>query len=584
MLVYREQRREAQPARLLGALRDDLAALTPSSADVHDRAVRILIDLGVLEAALADAVHSEADGLHPLTDALRRASVAAGHLLWHSWHGGREWLGPWAARLHAAIGAVGALAAPARIETSVPEGYAYYGLFPEIYVAAAVRCARALRAPRVVCIGIRSIGTSLSAVVTAALEELGIETLALTVRPRGHPFDRRLCLAPDLAARLRDHVNEPVLVVDEGPGLSGSSFAGTARALSELGWKDERIILLPSWRCDGATLRSHDARARWHRHPQYCAAFEDVWVATGRLPALAPDTTLTEVSAGAWRPLVLDDPTRYPAVHPQHERRKLLARPSRADRAPMLLRFAGLGRYGDAALARARALSASGIVAAPLGLTHGFLIQEFTPGSPVAPGTPRAELVGTMARYLAYLRRCHATDAAATPLGSMLATNVREGLGDAAADRLSRRLAELPAPTGEQAVALDGRMLPHEWLETPNGYLKADAVDHHDDHFFPGPQDIAWDVAGTCLEFGLEGPARRDFLERYRRESGDTTIASRLPYCALAYLAFRLGYAEMAAGSLAGTDDGRRFGRQMKRYRGLLERELTPHAAPAWEA
>jgi hypothetical protein len=584
MLVYREQRREEQTAQLLGALRTELAGLTSSSADVHDRSVRVLIDLGVLEAALADAVHPETDDLHPLTDALRRASIAAGHLLWHSWHGGREWLGPWAARLRAAIGAVGALAAPTRIETSVPEGYAYYGLFPEIYLAAAVRCARALRAPRAVCIGIRSIGTSLSAVVAAALEELGIETLALTVRPRGHPYDRRLCLAPALAALLRDHVDEPVLVVDEGPGLSGSSFAGAARALSELGWKDDSIILLPSWRTDGATLRSDDARARWNRHPQYCTAFEDVWVATGRLPALAPDTTLTDVSAGAWRPLVLDDPSRYPAVHPQHERRKLLARPSRADRTPMLLRFAGLGRYGEGALARARALAASGIVAAPLGLTHGFLVQEFIPGRPVAPGAPSVELVGTMACYLAYLRRCHATDAAATPLGSMLATNVREGLGDAAADRLTRRLSRLPRPASEQAVALDGRMLPQEWVETRNGYLKADAVDHHDDHFFPGPQDIAWDVAGTCLEFGLHGPVRRGFLERYRRDSGDTTIASRLPYCALAYLAFRLGYAELAAGSLTGTGDGRRFGRQVKRYRGLLERELTPHVAPAWEA
>ncbi|MBZ5585043.1 MAG: hypothetical protein LAQ30_23105, partial [Acidobacteriia bacterium] len=37
------------------------------------------------------------------------------------------------------------------------------------------------------------------------------------------------------------------------------------------------------------------------------------------------------------------------------------------------------------------------------------------------------------------------------------------------------------------AIALDGRMLRHEWLETARGYMKADALDHHDDHFFPGP-------------------------------------------------------------------------------------------------
>ena len=34
------------------------------------------------------------------------------------------------------------------------------------------------------------------------------------------------------------------------------------------------------------------------------------------------------------------------------------------------------------------------------------------------------------------------------------------------------------------AYELDGRMLPHEWIETSSGFLKTDAVDHFDDHFF----------------------------------------------------------------------------------------------------
>jgi hypothetical protein len=584
MLVYREQRREEEPARLLAGLQQQLAALARSSAGLHDRVVRVLIDLGVLEAALADAIHPERDGLHPLTGALRRASVAAGHLFWHSWHGSGERLTPWIPRLRAALDAVAAAAIPSRIETSVPEGYAYYALFPETYLAAAVRCAGALGAPRAVCVGIRSIGTSLSAVVAAALEELGVDVLALTLRPRGHPFDRRPCLASDLAAFLKEHATDPVLVVDEGPGLSGSSFAGTARALVELGWSEERIVLLPSWRTDGATLRSHDARTRWNRHPQYSASFEDLWVETGRLASLLPDAELTDVSAGAWRPLLLDRSARYPPVHPQHERRKLVVLPSAAEHAPMLLRFAGLGRYGEAALDRARALVASGVVRAPLGLAHGFLIQQFPAGTPASAGAPEAELVRTMARYLGYLRRCHGTEAGPAPLDTMLAHNVREGLGDAAAERLSRRLSAIAKPAGEPAIALDGRMLPHEWIWTEDGYLKADAVDHHDDHFFPGPQDIAWDVAGTCLEFGLHGPVRRGFLELYRRDSGDAAISSRLPFYALAYLAFRLGYAHMAASALTGTDDGTRFRREVTRYRGLLERELTPGASSRWES
>ncbi len=46
-------------------------------------------------------------------------------------------------------------------------------------------------------------------------------------------------------------------------------------------------------------------------------------------------------------------------------------------------------------------------------------------------------------------------------------------------------------------------MLPHEWIRTASGFLKTDAVDHQDDLFFPGCQDIAWDIAGAIVEFGI---------------------------------------------------------------------------------
>ena len=585
MLVYREQRRQADPRVLLATLRECLDELAPSHGDVHDRVVRVLMAVGTLETGIADAVHGEADCLHPLTGALRRASVAAGHLLWHAWHGNHESLRPWTARAQAALASLEAADLPATVETRVPEGYAHYGLFPETYQAAAVRCARALRMHRAVCIGIRSIGTSLSGVVTATLEELGIQVLSLTVRPRGHPFDRRVRLAPALQALLRRHAASPFLLVDEGPGLSGSSFAGTARALSELGVPDERIVLLPSWQTDGGSLRSEDARARWGRHPQFTATFEEVWIETGRLADLVPGSTLSDLSAGRWRPRLLPDPAGYPPVQPQHERRKLLARRSShgTPQPDLLLRFAGLGRHGDTRLCRARTLADAGFTPPPLGLAHGFLIQEFRPGAPVAAGEPSSELVGTMARYLAHVRRCFpAESSSAQDLREMVVANVREGLGAPAADRLTTRLAAAGSAPQEAPSALDGRMLRHEWLQTSQGYLKADALDHHDDHFYPGPQDIAWDVAGTCLEFGLARAARRGFVELYRRQSGDRDIVGRLPFHALAYLAFRLGYATLAAESLGDSPDGARFRAEVVRYRRLLDAELTPDAAAQW--
>jgi hypothetical protein len=118
-------------------------------------------------------------------------------------------------------------------------------------------------------------------------------------------------------------------------------------------------------------------------------------------------------------------------------------------------------------------------------------------------------------------------------------------------------------------------MLPHEWLRTSSGYLKLDGLDHHDDHFFPGPRDVAWDVAGTCVEFELGPAARWQFVERYRCESRDETIAARLPSYAVAYLAFRTGYATMAAESLGWTPDGRRFAALARRYSRRLHQELA---------
>lgn len=587
MRVYRAQHRQEEPGRLLAAIRDGLTRLAPRHAGVHDRVVRLLIALGELEAGVADSLHAEADAPHPVTAALRHASVAAGHLLWHSWHGQHEALNAWAVRVRGALATIEAATLPRTIVTSVPEGYAYYGLFPETYLCSAVRCARALRMDHGVCVGIRSIGTSLSAVVSAALEELGVQVLSLTVRPRGHPFDRQLRLTPALEALLRAHAAEPFLVVDEGPGLSGSSFAGTARALSELGVSDDRIVLLPSWRTDGQSLRSEDARARWHRHRQFSTTFEEVWVGTGRLADLAPASSLRDLSAGKWRPLLLHDEARYPPVQRQHERRKLLARHSPGDQTGQpdrLLRFAGLGAHGDARLRRGRALAAAGFSPAVLELRHGFLIQQFPAGTPGWAGHACPdELAATMARYLAHLRRCHPAAVDAPPdLRELLAINVPEALGEAAADRLAARFPPADPPPQEAPTALDGRMLPHEWVRTDHGFFKADAVDHHDDHFYPGPQDIAWDVAGTCLEFGLDGDARRGFLARYVRESGDAAIAQRLPYHAVAYLAFRLGYASLAAESLGDDPDAARFRADTLRYRALLAAELVADAPARW--
>src|SRR5581483_1173657 len=86
----------------------------------------------------------------------------------------------------------------------------------------------------------RSIGTSLSALVAATLKAAGWQTERFTVRPAGPPFARTVALPSAPVPNARH-----ALIVDEGPGMSGSSLAAVAQALVESGFKPERISFLP---------------------------------------------------------------------------------------------------------------------------------------------------------------------------------------------------------------------------------------------------------------------------------------------------------------------------------------------------
>ena len=558
VIVYREQHRATEPAGALRMLTRSMERLPRRPA--HDEIVGLLVDLGALDAGITDALAptEDEDGLVPRE--LRRAMLAAGHLLVASWHQDEHAVARWCAELGGRLHACSDLPLPQSVEIHAPEGFAHYGHYPECHLAAAERVARELRPEAAVCIGLRSIGTTLSAVVAACLEDAGCRVSSFTVRPRGHPFDRRPALGESLRTLLADWRGALVLLVDEGPGISGSSLAGTAETLSALGIPDDRIVLLPSWVPDPESLRSAVARSRWSRHRSFVSSFEEVWVESGRLQAVLGEGPVRDISAGRWREELIVNAERRPPIHPHHERRKFLG-------SGAVIRFAGLGAVGHARLARARVLADAGFSPPPSSLTHGFLTFEFAPGTPLGRGEVDADLLDRMAQYLAWLRsRFALPDGARTDLTEMVGVNLAE-LG------FEWRPRKPAKQDGEPPVAVDGRMLPHEWLRTSRGYLKTDALDHHDDHFYPGPVDIAWDLAAAAVEFGMAPAARQALLERYRRASGDRTIAARLPYYTVAYLAARLGYVSLAAEGLRGTRDGEGFDRQRRRYRAALVSE-----------
>jgi hypothetical protein len=132
----------------------------------------------------------------------------------------------------------------------------------------------------------------------------------------------------------------------------------------------------------------------------------------------------------------------------------------------------------------------------------------------------------------------------------------------------------------ERPVIADGRMQPHEWLLMDDGrMLKTDSGSHGDDHFFPGPTDIAWDLAGAIVEWRMNEQQAREFLDLYRRCSGDNA-SSRLAGFIRAYAVFRAAYCMMAANALRGSEEQARLDRAAASYQDLLLQPLAQsHAA-----
>ena len=153
---------------------------------------------------------------------------------------------------------------PEAVGISHPEGFAYYALHPGDFADAMVDVD--CRAP-VAVVGIRSVGTTLSAVACAALRKRGVRAIRITVRPAGHPYGRTTELNDGQRVWVRTERRDGsrFMVVDEGPGLSGSSFVSVAESLMREGVGAESITLLGTRDVDPAQLCTANAVSRWKR-------------------------------------------------------------------------------------------------------------------------------------------------------------------------------------------------------------------------------------------------------------------------------------------------------------------------------
>lgn len=487
------------------------------------------------------------------------------------------------------------------IACKVPEGFAFYTLYPEQYIAAArqwldtqVDADTDSTAHTALVIGIRSIGTSLSAIVGETLRTAGWAASRRTIRPSGHPFERQAEI-PDDALPGITHA----LIVDEGPGMSGSSMASVAESLHRAGLERSRITFLPGHGGEPGCAASEEVRRWWRETPRYVVPLPEMrWDGrtlpeelAARTPVVCgtsePVERIEDMSGGLWRQFVFPDSAEWPAVCAPFERTRYRA-VLQSSGASVLWKFAGLnvGPDGkDAAAAmqeRMGWLAEKGWTIPSLGSHRGFVAMTWVAGMPLTHSDADPELFLAIGRYIAeaagpVLTRAE-QEVSLARLREMLYRNTGEALGEEAAVRTRQWGNSAAVVVGELTASYgDGRMAPHEWRRTPDGrLLKLDCAGHEYDHTMVGRQPLAWDIAGAMVEWGVdEEDAARPLIEGVRRAGMPVPLSETLTFYRMAYAAFRMGQCLLCADMTPhDPDEQTRLWRAAERYKETLRSRM----------
>jgi len=491
------------------------------------------------------------------------------------------------------------------LTVKIPEGFEFYALYPEQYCAAALRWCeerQGAATKRGMVVGIRSIGTTLSALIKVVLESAGWQVERVTVRPTGHPFARRV----ELKAHRVGATSAFAIVADEGPGLSGSSMAAAAQALAEVGYSD--LSFFPGHGDDPGTAGSAEIRRWWANTPRHLVPLGELrWEGrsltdllvekSGEFPSAsrvnhAADKAeaglqipLPDLSAGRWRLHAFERKADWPTTCLALERMKFLAGENTEQ--PVLWRFTGLGsdlgsgRVSiEEALGRLTQLSRQNLVPKPLGSAHGFLAMEWVRGHRLDRARSRDRgVLEHLGAYITQAARPPQTNqeaaAAVGRLASMLVHNSREAFGQPVVERtqpwIDAACSESPGLTYG-----DGRMAPWEWVQTSSGSLvKTDCFGHDVDHTIVGRQSVLWDVAGAVVEWELDRAGELK-LCRCLESHGIVTPPKVLHFYKMCYAAFRLGMVSLEAGYRGSVEEERRVSCARDFYARSLSALLMP--------
>jgi hypothetical protein len=572
MLVYGDAERVERIADMRAGILETLRLVERMAAGIerHAALVSAFLALSELAQGVADAAFGQrgADGNSRQEQVVSTALVALARTVDESWRSGfQERTLPWSA-----LSALNGLDGPEALRIKEAEGYAFYALYPEAYLEAARGSGLG---PRTTVIGIRSIGTGLAAVVAAALDT----AIPVTVRPVGHPFRREIRIDAALAEQLTADPDRSFAIVDEGPGLSGSSFGAVADWLEGRGVAGDRIRFFPSHPGDLGPEAADAHRARWSSARRHLVSADDLLLKDGRLGAWVTELVgtlempLEDLSGGGWRSQRYRSEADWPAANVQQERRKFRAH---AGGASWLIKFSGLGPPGVAKLRQARQLHAAGFTPQVAGLRHGFLVERWIERASSLDqiSCDRSLLIRGVASYLGF--RARAFPAPAGPgagleqLAQMACHNAGQALGPEAAAALARPLSRaLELQRRVRRIRIDGRLHAHEWLVAHGRLIKTDALDHCAGHDLIGCQDVAWDIAGAHTEFMLDRAETARLCDIVEQESGHRVDAELLAFLEPCYLAFQLGAATLAARAIGG-HEAVRLRRAAERYAARL--------------
>lgn len=573
MLVYGDPCFRASFLELVDQLRKRLVCCQQLRGDAALDGLRTLV---IQAGQLEQAVHDGSPGLLPrgeareliglvesLTDHAATAFVRHRCETRSGWGGGEipDALAAMSRGLDALSGSE-----DLRLTVKTPEGFAFYSLYPEQYIEATDRWLAdrdGAGCGAVLVIGIRSIGTTLSAVVRAALAVRGSRAHRITVRPSGHPFDRRVDID---RADLREAAF--AIIVDEGPGLSGSSMAAAAKALSALGFDGDRIAFFPAHGRGPGQQASDETRCRWSTTRSYVVPGSELrWWGRALPDALAVLTpvvtgrdTLVEsvedLSAGGWRRAVYGGDVGWPAACTPFETTKYRCV---REGGAVLWKFAGVscgrdGRTGaEAVVARLNELSEQGWTERPFGVAHGFVAMPWIEGTPLDRREASIPLLNRIAGYVARTQGsplpADEQAAAIERLAKMLYWNTHEAAGPAAAD-LTRAWSDAARRLAcglTIASCGDSHLAPYEWVRTPLGRIMKVDAGHELDHTLVGAQPVCWALAAIIIEWSLAGTVADGFVSAACQAGVPPIAPELLTFYQLAYSAFRLGICTLSA-------------------------------------